>query len=261
MFKLVIAICLLFGSISAKDSGVKTAAGSNKRSYFVSNRPSPSNLRKHQQANAQTSASNFYPKYRPSPTAVTDFASNVVTRELPVTSFNCAKQSFIPGIYADVEANCEVYHVCTSHYTYSFACGEGTAFNQAVLTCDYPHNSNFNFSCSNSAQFFSKTAGIGIETGIVTPEVAKTSFKCTDKPFLPGYYADLETDCNTYHVCVGEQQFDFNCAEGTVFSQEKLVCTYKEEVQCESSPQFYSKNAGIGVPLSVFNSAYNQNNN
>jgi len=50
-----------------------------------------------------------------------------------------------------------------------------------------------------------------------------TSFSCTGK--LPGrYYADQETDCQMFHVCVQRnsrevKDFRFLCPNGTVFDQ------------------------------------------
>lgn len=243
MFKLAIATLFLVGSIQCQ--GVKTAAASNSRSYFVN--PNPRSVALRQSGQTQVAASSFHPAAaRPRPQIASSASGTVgsaVRSDLPTTSFTCQDKPYIPGIYADVEANCEVYHVCTPNYTYSFACGEGSGFSQKDLTCNYFAN----FSCPETKSHYASTAGIGIETGVQTPAVQKTSFTCVGKPYAHGLYADLETNCATYHVCNGEEQFDLNCGEGTFFNQEKLTCDYKNEFDCQASPNFYSSNAGIGV--------------
>ena len=61
------------------------------------------------------------------------------------TSFKCEGQKY--GYYADVDNNCQVFHIClpieneagevveTAHW--SFICGNGTIFDQATLTCNH----------------------------------------------------------------------------------------------------------------------------
>ncbi len=61
------------------------------------------------------------------------------------TSFKCEGQAY--GYYADVDNNCQVFHIClpiedeagqvveTAHW--SFICGNGTIFDQATLTCNH----------------------------------------------------------------------------------------------------------------------------
>ena len=57
-----------------------------------------------------------------------------VFSEVPVTDFNCRQQEF-PGIYTDVESNCQVFHMCQpqSGELNSFLCPNGTMFSQQVL--------------------------------------------------------------------------------------------------------------------------------
>lgn len=44
------------------------------------------------------------------------------------------------GFYADVEANCRVYHTCDDHGNkFSYRCPEETAFRQDALICDHVH--------------------------------------------------------------------------------------------------------------------------
>ena len=56
------------------------------------------------------------------------------------------------GYYADEEAECQVFHICTADGAgglakYSFLCPNGTIFNQNYFICDWW----FNVDCAESA--------------------------------------------------------------------------------------------------------------
>ncbi|XP_070502697.1 uncharacterized protein [Chironomus tepperi] len=70
-----------------------------------------------------------------------------------------------------------------------------------------------------------------------------TSFSCRDK-ILGGYYADPETNCQMFHICVkvagvGIQDFRFLCPNGTAFDQEAQICADWGDVDCEAATIFY----------------------
>eukprot|EP00096_Caligus_rogercresseyi_P015481 TRINITY_DN7912_c0_g1_i1.p1 TRINITY_DN7912_c0_g1~~TRINITY_DN7912_c0_g1_i1.p1 ORF type:complete len:389 (-),score=79.45 TRINITY_DN7912_c0_g1_i1:11-1177(-) len=70
---------------------------------------------------------------------------------IPRTSFTCKSRA--PGYYADVEASCEVYHMCTERGgKQSFLCPPRTRFNQKTLVCDFRRN----VKCIDSSGFFHK---------------------------------------------------------------------------------------------------------
>ncbi|XP_054725934.1 mucin-2 [Anastrepha obliqua] len=71
----------------------------------------------------------------------------------------------------------------------------------------------------------------------------QTRFTCHDK-ILGGYYADAETQCQMFHVCVkvsgvGVQDFRFLCPNGTAFDQEAQICADWGDVDCETSVLYY----------------------
>ncbi|XP_014258382.1 probable basic-leucine zipper transcription factor Q isoform X2 [Cimex lectularius] len=73
-----------------------------------------------------------------------------------------------------------------------------------------------------------------------------TSFSCRDK-ILGGYYADPETDCQMFHVCVkvpglGVQDYKFLCPNDTSFDQENQICDDWYNIDCEAATLFYSDN-------------------
>lgn len=64
---------------------------------------------------------------------------------------------------------------------------------------------------------------------------------------IGGYYADLETSCQMFHVCtIGQldepMDIKFLCLNGTVFDQETRVCERVDEVDCSKSEKFYYLN-------------------
>eukprot|EP00099_Drosophila_melanogaster_P010176 NP_001262936.1 uncharacterized protein Dmel_CG13643, isoform C [Drosophila melanogaster] len=71
----------------------------------------------------------------------------------------------------------------------------------------------------------------------------KTQFTCHDK-ILGGYYADPETQCQMFHVCVklpgvGVQDYRFLCPNTTAFDQELQICANWLDVDCDKATSFY----------------------
>ena len=57
-----------------------------------------------------------------------------------------------------------------------------------------------------------------------------------------GYYADTESRCQTFHFCLGQANvgYPFLCGNGTVFNQERLVCDWWFNFDCDTAPSFYN---------------------
>merc|ERR1712117_350667 len=75
--------------------------------------------------------------------------------EAPETAFSCDGQ-IDGGYYAEEEAECQVFHICTADGAgglskYSFLCPNGTIFNQNYFICDWW----FNFDCSTAEDLYS----------------------------------------------------------------------------------------------------------
>ncbi|KFM82445.1 hypothetical protein X975_10986, partial [Stegodyphus mimosarum] len=81
----------------------------------------------------------------------------------------------------------------------------------------------------------------------------KTTFFC----FNDGYYADIDNNCQIFHVCHSvetedgskeTQQWSFICGNQTVFNQLTLSCADPEEaVPCPEAGSFYSINDRINA--------------
>merc|ERR1719206_405878 len=86
--------------------------------------------------------------------------------EVPDTSFTCEGR-VEGGYYADTEAECQPFHVCSADRDgglakNSFLCPNGTLFNQQNFVCEYW----FNVDCSQAESFYGLNDNIGtIEQG------------------------------------------------------------------------------------------------
>jgi len=83
--------------------------------------------------------------------------------EVPETGFACEGQ--VPGgYYADPEAECQAFHICTEDglgglSLNSFLCPNGTIFNQNYFICDWW----FNFDCAEAEDLYSINDDIAAE--------------------------------------------------------------------------------------------------
>ncbi|KAJ2938384.1 hypothetical protein O0L34_g13308 [Tuta absoluta] len=86
-------------------------------------------------------------------------------RENIVDTFSCENRTY--GYYADVDNECQVFHVCLTSqtssgrnvtYRWSFICPNETIFNQEVLTCTRPRDS---IDCEDSPMFYHLNMDIG----------------------------------------------------------------------------------------------------
>lgn len=97
----------------------------------------------------------------------------------------------IKGYYADPEAECQVFHICTSDgqgglSTYSFLCPNGTIFNQNYFICDWW----FNFDCSEAETLYSLNDEIAAERAALAGEGAQDTYGAPDDSY--GAPADYE---------------------------------------------------------------------
>ncbi|KAF2367667.1 Chitin binding domain [Trinorchestia longiramus] len=76
---------------------------------------------------------------------------------IPDTSFGCGLVAEYPGYYADMDAGCQVFHVCHHDGTQdSYLCPNGTIFNQKYFVCDWWYN----FNCEDAPFFYPVNAAL-----------------------------------------------------------------------------------------------------
>ena len=95
--------------------------------------------------------------------------------EVPESGFSCDGQ-VDGGYYADPEAECQVFHICTADgqgglAKYSFLCPNGTIFNQNYFICDWW----FNFDCSSAAGLYSLNEDIAAEREAASPAASASA--------------------------------------------------------------------------------------
>ncbi|GIX95571.1 chitin-binding type-2 domain-containing protein [Caerostris extrusa] len=76
-------------------------------------------------------------------------------------------------------------------------------------------------------------------------DIPSTSFTCSDKEYLPGFYADMETGCQVFHMCYESRQLSYLCPIGTVFNQGILTCDHWHNSNCSRTPMYYNANAHL----------------
>merc|ERR1712079_903883 len=111
--------------------------------------------------------------------------------EVPETGFTCEGQ-VDGGYYADGEAECQVFHICTADGAgglakYSFLCPNGTIFNQNYFICDWW----FNFDCAEAEGLFSLNDEIAAERAEIDGAASDSlgSYASPDSQPIGGYNA------------------------------------------------------------------------
>merc|ERR1711976_199919 len=111
--------------------------------------------------------------------------------EVPESGFSCDGQ-VDGGYYADPEAQCQVFHICTADGAgglaqYSFLCPNGTVFNQNYFICDWW----FNFDCAEAEGLYSLNDELAAEREAASASSPQGSYASPDPDAAPigGYDA------------------------------------------------------------------------
>merc|ERR1719336_1049217 len=116
--------------------------------------------------------------------------------EVPETAFSCEGQ-VDGGYYADPEAECQAFHICTADGAgglaqYSFLCPNGTLFNQNYFICDWW----FNFDCSTAEDLYSLNDEIAAERDALAGDQAGYE--------APAEYGSASAPVGDYSVAVDD---------------------------------------------------------
>ncbi|KAJ0183530.1 hypothetical protein K1T71_001506 [Dendrolimus kikuchii] len=83
------------------------------------------------------------------------------------------------------------------------------------------------------------------QSGVKRTKVPLTGFTCQGR--TSGYYADMETGCQVYHMCDSlGRKFSYSCPNTTLFQQRMLICDHWYMVNCSMSERDYTANLLIG---------------
>ncbi|CAG4993401.1 unnamed protein product [Colias eurytheme] len=101
---------------------------------------------------------------------------------------------------------------------------------------------NFFLLCATLTCIYTVTTQAG-KLGRV--KIPATRFTCQGR--ASGYYADVDTGCQIYHMCDGlGRQFSYSCPNTTLFQQRMLICDHWYMVNCSNSEDNYDANLLIG---------------
>merc|ERR1712025_335282 len=123
--------------------------------------------------------------------------------EVPETGFACDGQ-VDGGYYADPEAECQVFHICTADGAgglskYSFLCPNGTLFNQNYFVCDWW----FNFDCSTAEDLYSLNDEIAAEREALSGQ-ASDAVGSYQSPANDAYDAPLDASYDAPPAAYGD---------------------------------------------------------
>merc|ERR1712061_712413 len=114
--------------------------------------------------------------------------------EVPESGFSCDGQ-VDGGYYADPEAECQVFHICTADGAgglakYSFLCPNGTVFNQNYFICDWW----FNFDCAEAEGLYTLNDDLAAEREAATGAASSPagSYASPDSAPIGGYDAPVD---------------------------------------------------------------------
>merc|ERR1712165_396874 len=114
--------------------------------------------------------------------------------EVPESGFACEGQ-VDGGYYADPEAECQAFHICTADGAgglakYSFLCPNGTLFNQNYFICDWW----FNFDCAEAEGLYSLNDEYAAERSALDGAAsdAQSNYAAPDAAADTGYAAPAE---------------------------------------------------------------------
>ena len=119
---------------------------------------------------------------------------------MPETAFVCDGQ-VDGGYYADPEAECQAFHICTADGAgglakYSFLCPNGTLFNQNYFICDWW----FNFDCAEAEGLYSLNDEYAAERSALDAAAsdAQSSYAAPEAAADTGYAAPAEYSGRKY---------------------------------------------------------------
>ncbi|XP_071445382.1 serine-rich adhesin for platelets-like isoform X2 [Hetaerina americana] len=116
---------------------------------------------------------------------------------------------------------------------------------QTAAATNIDENSEPNPNQHEEDDYYQEFLGVKGRPGIDFPNLAAipiTSFTCRNVK-ESGYFADMETKCQVFHICDGGRKMSFLCPNGTIFRQSHLICDWWFRVDCEDSQNYYEPSA------------------
>ncbi|KAJ8728162.1 hypothetical protein PYW08_016547 [Mythimna loreyi] len=174
----------------------------------------------------------------------TEKTSTLTTNGYPESESGeaCSQEGFMGD-----KKNCKKFYRCVDNgrggFTkYEFTCGEGTYWNQEILSCDHATSDK---TCGEKESSSTTQTSRPIHDEIYTEETSMSSSTTegfvneqTQRPAVSsgtctseGFYGD-QNDCKKFYRCVdngkgGYTKYDFACGDGTIWDQEMQTCNHE----------------------------------
>ncbi|KAM3964383.1 uncharacterized protein ACR2FA_001358 [Aphomia sociella] len=156
------------------------------------------------------------------------------------SSENCSSEGFHSN-----KNDCKSFYRCVDNgkggYTrYDFKCGEGTAWDPDLQTCNHINEvktcGNMNQESNENKPMMDEESPQTTETNTENDLQTSATSKPTnnDKCENEGYYGNRQ-DCTKFYRCVdngkgGYTKYDYTCGEGTIWDQDLLTCNHPQDV-------------------------------
>ncbi|XP_026317509.1 uncharacterized protein LOC113228424 [Hyposmocoma kahamanoa] len=191
--------------------------------------------------------------------------------ESPTSDDECTSEGFYPNTN-----DCRRFYRCVDNdnggYTkYDFSCGEGTAWDSEIETCNHINEvkgCQSQDTQSNPMQDEDSTQSSSTSSGDGTESSKPTN---NDSCEQEGYYGNSE-DCKKFYRCVdngkgGFTKYDFDCGEGTIWDQDITTCNHPQDVsnpsckQNDSSTSSTTSSTTTSSSIDQSSSSTTENNN
>ena len=146
-------------------------------------------------------------------------------------------------MYADQETDCRVYHVCTGDKQDSFFCGDGTVFNQKILVCDYPKDTD----CRNSKSYYYANEELGKPGAEPSNQAPSKTRQSNNKPqqFQGGFQpSQLFPQQQQQQQQQPQNSYDANDENGFVNEPVKKIRPTYKVVQTQQQTSYPSNRHG-----------------
>ncbi|XP_075973580.1 uncharacterized protein LOC142974895 [Anticarsia gemmatalis] len=177
---------------------------------------------------------------------------NNMTTKPPTSSDVCTAD----GFYGD-KNDCKKFYRCVDNgkggYTkYDFTCGDGTAWDQEIQTCNHKSDQNCQTTSDQPQQGDSSTSSTTTTETSTEKHESSTDKQPTSESnesevcSSEGFHGNKQ-DCTKFYRCVddgkgGYTRYDFTCSEGTAWDSDIQSCNHIDQVPSCQRPIMNDEN-------------------
>lgn len=247
------------------DNDVSTCSKPNNNRPTTTTTTKTTQATEEQAGSSESLLSTTTVKQSQQPNKEDDEYPNENSSEAPTSNDKCNSEGFYPNTN-----DCRRFYRCVNNdnggYTkYDFSCGEGTAWDSDIETCNHisevkacqgQGTQSNPMQDEDSTQSSSDSSSDGTESSKPT-----NNDTCEQE----GYYGNSQ-DCKKFYRCVdngkgGFTKYDFDCGEGTIWDQDTTTCNHPQDVSNPSCKQSDSNTSSTSSSSSNQSSSSTTENN